>query len=70
MVAAGFGSIVNLYSKLPRTDHVTSLFATFDAAITVGPVNLAEHAFLGTLLVLTGITAVVIVPHQHVVRYR
>jgi len=59
MVVFGFGSIVNLYAKLPRTDHGTSLFAEFDAAITVGPVSLAIHAVLGTLLVLTGIATAI-----------
>ena len=59
MLVFGFGSTVNLSAKLPRTDHGTSLFAAFDAAITAGPVSLAIHAVLGTLLVLTGITAVV-----------
>lgn len=67
MVVFGFGSIVNLYAKLPRTDHGTSLFAEFDAAITVGsvgPVSLAIHAVLGTLLVLTGIaTAIAALSH-------
>lgn len=53
-MVAGFGSIVNLYAKLPRTDHGTSLFAAFGAAITVGPVSLVIRAVLGTLLAFTG----------------
>ena len=50
----GFRSTGNLYDKLPRTDHSTSLFAAFGAALTVGPVSLALHAVLGMLLVFTG----------------
>ena len=65
MLVFGFGSTVNQYAKLPKMDHGTSMFAAFDAAITVGPVNLAIHAVLGTLLVLTGIATVVRASSTH-----
>ncbi|WP_125611321.1 hypothetical protein [Specibacter cremeus] len=53
-----FGMVVNLYAKLPASDEGRDLFAAFGAAVSAGPVPLAVHAVLGTLLVLTSFGAV------------
>lgn len=53
------GVVVNLYAKLPPSDAGKTLLSAFGAAVTDGPVALTLHALLGTLLLVTGITAVV-----------
>lgn len=59
LIEFGLGIGVNLYSALPAADLGKSLFPGFGAAITHGPALLILHAVLGTLLLVTGVTAVV-----------
>ena len=49
------GVCVNLYAQLPASDHGTGLLTAFGNAVANGPVTLALHALLGTLLVVTAI---------------
>ncbi len=53
------GTWVNLYAQLPASDHGKAPLAAFGRAVADGPVVLAIHALLGTVLLITGITAVV-----------
>jgi hypothetical protein len=59
VIEFALGVVVNLYAKLPRSDAGKTLFSAFGAAVTDGPVALTLHALLGTLLLITGISAVV-----------
>ncbi len=49
----------NLYVNLPASDHGKRTFAAFGHAVADGPVGLSRHALVGTLLVITGISALV-----------
>ena len=51
LVEFGLGIWVNLYAQIPAADHGKGIFAAFGAAVADGPVALALHALLGTLLV-------------------
>ena len=53
------GAIVNLYATLPASDAGKTFIAAFGAAVTDGPVALTLHALVGTLLLITGISALV-----------
>jgi hypothetical protein len=53
------GISVNLYSTLPAGDHGKSLLAGFTSAIGDGPLALSLHALLGTLLLITALSAVI-----------
>ncbi|MGN6169240.1 MAG: hypothetical protein ACTHQQ_13905 [Solirubrobacteraceae bacterium] len=53
------GISINLYSTLPATDHGKSLFGGFTSAVGNGPVLLILHALLGTLLLITAVSALV-----------
>jgi hypothetical protein len=55
----GLGVGVNLFSTLPQADHGRGLFTAFGSTVTGGPVVLAVHAVLGTVLLITGVSAVV-----------
>jgi hypothetical protein len=59
LIELALGVAVNLTAKLPATDTGRSLPAAFAASITGGPVVLSAHAVLGTLLVATGVAALV-----------
>jgi hypothetical protein len=59
IVEYGLGIWVNLYAKIPASDHGKGVFAAFGAAVADGPVGLALHAVLGTLLLVTAIALVV-----------
>ena len=59
------GIWVNLYTQLPASDHGTGLLTAFGRAVANGPVTLALHALLGTLLVITAIGVII-----HAVRAR
>ena len=59
VIELGLGVGVNLYSNLPASDHGKGLLTAFGAAVTGGPLALTLHALLGTLLLITGIAAVV-----------
>jgi hypothetical protein len=53
------GITVNLFVKLPAGDKGTPWAAGFGAAITSGPVSLAVHAIVGTLIVLASISVLI-----------
>jgi uncharacterized membrane protein len=53
------GIWVNLYAKVPASDHGKSTFAAFGGAVAHGPVALAVHALLGTLILVTAISVVI-----------
>ena len=55
----GLGVGVNLYATLPTSDQGRALLPAFGNAVTGGPVVLAIHALLGTVLLITGVSAVV-----------
>ena len=55
----GLGVGVNLYATLPTSDHGRALLPAFGNAVTGGPAILATHALLGTVLLITGVSAVV-----------
>jgi hypothetical protein len=59
LVEYGLGIWVNLYAKIPSSDHGKGTFAAFGAAVADGPVALALHALLGTLLLVTAITLII-----------
>lgn len=59
LIEYSLGISVNLYSRLPSSDTGKTLFAGLGAAVGNGPFVLAFHAVLGTLLLLTGVAAVV-----------
>lgn len=56
-IAIGMG--VNLFTTLPANGAGKSLFVAFGKAVTYGPLALTIHALLGTVIVISGITAVV-----------
>jgi hypothetical protein len=49
----------NIYAKLPVAGSGKALFPAFGDAVTGGPIVLTLHALLGTILLITGISAVV-----------
>jgi uncharacterized membrane protein len=55
----GLGMWVNLYAEIPASDHGKGAFAAFAGAVAHGPLTLALHALLGTLLLLTAIAFVI-----------
>lgn len=55
----GLGVGVNLYITVPAAVHGKALFPAFGSAVTGGPVILVMHAVLGTILLITGISAVI-----------
>jgi hypothetical protein len=59
VIEFGFGVIVNLYATLPKSDSGATFITAFGDAIANGPVSLAIHAILGTLLLVTGIVCIV-----------
>jgi hypothetical protein len=65
LVTFGLGMWVNLYGRLPASDHGTGLLAGFTDAVTRGPVGLSLHAILGTLLLASAISAVVRAVRAH-----
>ena len=56
-LALGVG--VNLFSKLPASDSGKALHPAFGSAVTGGTIILTLHALLGTILLITGISAFV-----------
>lgn len=59
LIEYSLGISVNLYSTLPPDDRGKTLFAGLGAAVGNGPLLVTLHALLGTLLLITGIAAVV-----------
>lgn len=55
----GLGIWVNLYAQIPAGDRGKGVFAAFGAAVSHGPVALAVHAVLGTLLLVTALAFIV-----------
>jgi hypothetical protein len=45
--------------RIPASDHGKGTFAAFGAAVADGPLALALHALLGTLLVVSAVTFVI-----------
>jgi hypothetical protein len=52
----GLGIWVNLCARLPTSDHGKGVLAALGDAVASGPVALALHALLGTLLLVAVIT--------------
>lgn len=59
LIEYGLGMWVNLYVKIPASDHGKGTFAALGAAVAAGPAGLAGHAVLGTLLLMTAIALIV-----------
>lgn len=59
LVEFGLGVGVNLYATLPASDHGKGLLPAFGRAVTGGQIILTLHALLGTILLITGVSAVV-----------
>jgi hypothetical protein len=59
LIEYGLGIWVNLYVQVPAENHGKGAFAAFGAAVAHGPVALAVHAVLGTLLLVTAIALIV-----------
>ena len=59
LIEYGLGISVNLYSTLPAADKGKTLFAGLGAAVGNGPLLVALHALLGTLLLITAIAVLV-----------
>jgi hypothetical protein len=59
LIEFGLGISVNLFAKLPGSDHGKSVLPAFGSAVTGGPVLLALHALLGIFLLAGGIAALV-----------
>ncbi|MCL2584745.1 MAG: hypothetical protein FWE35_20055 [Streptosporangiales bacterium] len=59
LVQYGLGIWVNLYAQIPASDQGKGTFAAFGAAVADGPVALAVHAGLGTLLILTAVILII-----------
>ena len=53
------GVWVNLYAQLPASDHGTGLLTAFGRAVANGPVTLALHALLGTLLLVAAMGVII-----------
>ena len=53
----GLGIWVNLYGRLPASDHGASLAAGFARAVADGPVGLSIPAVLGAALLISAATA-------------
>jgi hypothetical protein len=53
------GMWVNLYATIPASDKGKGAFAAFVAAVADGPVGLALHALLGTVLLATALALVI-----------
>lgn len=59
LIEYGLGVWTNLYAHLPASDHGKAAFAAFGGAVAHGPVGLALHALLGTLLIVAAVPVVV-----------
>jgi hypothetical protein len=59
LIQYGLGMWVNLFATIPKSDQGKSMFAAFSAAVAHGPVGLALHALVGTLLILAALGLVV-----------
>lgn len=59
LIEYGLGIWVNLYAQIPASDQGKGTFAAFGAAVAHGPVALAVHAVLGTLLLVTAVAFII-----------
>lgn len=59
LIEYGFGTWVNLYGRLPSSDHGANIASGFARAVSKGPVGLSIHALLGVILIVSAISAVV-----------
>jgi uncharacterized membrane protein len=59
LIQYSLGIWVSLYATIPKSDQGKGIFAAFGAAVADGPVALALHALLGTLLLVTAITLII-----------
>lgn len=59
ILESGLGIWTNLYARVPASDHGKAIFAAFGGAVAHGPVGLALHALLGTMLIVTAASVVV-----------
>jgi len=59
IIEYGLGAWTSLYAQLPASDHGKATFAAFAGAVAHGPVGLALHALLGTLLIITAVSVIV-----------
>jgi hypothetical protein len=59
LVQYGLGIWVNLYGRLPASDHGASLAAGVGRAVADGPVGLSIHAVLGIVLIISAASALV-----------
>lgn len=55
----GLGVVVNLYATLPKSDNGATFLTALGDAIGSGPLSLAIHAVLGSLLLISGIVCIV-----------
>jgi hypothetical protein len=59
LIEYSLGISANLYSTLPASDSGKTSFTGLGAAVANGPLIVTLHALLGTLLLITGIAAVI-----------
>jgi hypothetical protein len=55
----GLGVWVNLYGRLPASDHGAGLVTGFARAVSNGPAGLSVHALLGLILIVSAAAALV-----------
>jgi hypothetical protein len=59
LIEYALGEWVNLEENVPSADRASSLWGAFASAVVNGPVSLALHALLGTLLIAAAIAVAV-----------
>jgi hypothetical protein len=59
LIEYGLGIWVNLYARIPASDHGKGVFAAFGAAVADGPLALTLHALLGILVLVTATTMII-----------
>lgn len=59
LIEIGIGMAVNLFGTLPVNHSGESLFVAFGKSVTHGSVLLTIHALLGTIIIISGITAII-----------
>lgn len=59
LIQYGLGMWVNLFGRLPESDHGKGFFDAFGRSVADGPAGLGIHAVFGVILGLTAIQALV-----------
>ena len=59
LVEYGLGMWVNLFVRLPASDHGANVVSGFGRALADGPVGLSVHAALAVILVVSAIAALI-----------